>query len=115
MIFALCDEEAVHTAKNEQEALAATGQCREARLSEMGKFVKLTDYLSTIGSRKATTCEMKSRDYKSEFRFLPYEFLRSSRGPNLFDFKAFNECILTNTDLNQRNGGHKGAAAHTSG
>jgi len=68
--------------------------CIEAKLAELGKFAKLTEYLDAIGDAKATACEMKTRDYKNEMRFLPYEFLRGKE-IKLFDFRAFNDCILS--------------------
>jgi hypothetical protein len=88
VIGAVCGEESIHASKNADEAIASAKSCVDAKLSEMAKFTKLTDYYDSVSARKFETCEMKSRDYKNEMRFVPYEFLRNSDGPKLFDFKA---------------------------
>jgi hypothetical protein len=52
--------------------------------------MKLTEYASVIENDKLLKCEMKARDFKTELRFPPYEFLRNSTGPAVLD----NDCIL---------------------
>jgi hypothetical protein len=98
VISAVCGEETAHASKNVDGAMAAASACRDARLAEMVKSVKLMDYSGAIGARKLANCEMKSRDYKNEIRFLPYDFLRNSDGPKLFNFKTFNECVLSDVN-----------------
>jgi hypothetical protein len=95
VIGAVCGEESIRASKNADEAIASAKSCVDARLAEMVKFTKLTDHYDSVSARKFETCEMKSRDYKNEIRFVPYEFLRNSDGPRLFDFKALNECVLS--------------------
>jgi len=93
--FVLCGEQAVSDGYTDRsnDKLDA---CFAARQRETAKFMKLsTEYASVLSDDKLLKCEMKSRDYESEIRFPPYEFLRNTRGPYVFDFKAMNECILS--------------------
>jgi hypothetical protein len=101
VIHAVCAEEAARNARGSiEEAKAYLGRCVDERLSEFRKFTKISEYEATIGMRKSALCEMKSRDYKNELRFAPYDFLRvdSGKGPYLLDFKTFNDCILSGPD-----------------
>ena len=98
VIHALCAEDSFRNATTYEQASALLSKCVEAKLFEMAKFMKMSEYYSSVGKKKAAFCEMRSRDYKNEFRFQPYEFLRSRAANHLFDFKAFNECILSGVD-----------------
>lgn len=70
----------------------------QSGLQEMAKFIKITEYHSAIGAKKSALCEMKSRDYRNEVRFQPYGFLSTGKQAHLFDFRAFNDCILSATE-----------------
>lgn len=98
VIYATCADEAANASKMEGEVLTAATACMNSKSTEMLKFTKLMEYSDSIGARKLTACEMKARDYKNELRFPPYEFLRTSSGPKLFDFKMLNDCILADAN-----------------
>jgi len=96
----LCFEQALSRGKDYETGLRITKDCLEQHAEEFIKFSKLADYASVISRAKSTRCEMKSRDYKNETRFPPFDFLRTpnEREPQLFDHKMFNDCLLSDRD-----------------
>lgn len=82
----ICTER-VLTADNSPAKLE---ECIEKRNAAMEKFIKLTDY--QVSSRR---CELKGRDFDSERRFPPFEFLRTGLGPPIFDFEIVNDCLMS--------------------
>jgi hypothetical protein len=94
VIFATCGEDAAKNRTSEADFSAESDACVKSKLSELVKYIKLSEYAGTIGVKKYTACEMTSRDYSSEARFAPYDFLRGS-DIKLFDFKSLNDCLLS--------------------
>lgn len=87
----LCAEE-VKAAGQDFEALK---KCVAQRTEAMLKYFKMSDYADAMDGRKILKCEMKSRDYKSELRFKPYDFLQNPTSMPLFDFAAMSECVMS--------------------
>lgn len=96
----LCFEQALERRKDYETALQIAKSCLEQTSNEIIKFSKISDYANTIPRAKSARCEMKSRDYKNEIRFPPFDFLRDARelAPHLFDYKMFNDCLLSDRD-----------------
>lgn len=96
VIMAICAEDAVMKSKGNEAAFAAeNAACFKEKIGELDKFTKLGAYSAAIGDRKLASCEMTSRDYANELRFPPYDFLSDGKGMMLFNFKAFNDCLLS--------------------
>ena len=100
VIKALCAEQAGLPIKDENAFKRDWKACVEDRASEILKFTKVAEYVDSLPRSKSARCEMKSRDYKSEMRFPPYDFLRSDSEPelSLFDHEALNSCLLSDHD-----------------
>jgi hypothetical protein len=94
---ALCAEQAGLPIKDEGAFERDMHHCLLDRMSEFRKFQKLIEYKGSISPSKSVRCEMKSRDYKNEMRFPPFDFLRTDGEPELqlMDHKALNGCLLS--------------------
>jgi hypothetical protein len=79
-----------------EKGQAAAVACMDSKHDHLTKYLKLEDYVVNLGAQTFLKCEIKTRDYKSEVRFPPYEFLRDTTGPKIIDFAAMNDCILAN-------------------
>jgi hypothetical protein len=95
VILATCAGVTAKSGIDEAVFRTASTECIDAKLMEMGKFVKLSEYADAVSKAKMNSCEMRSRDYENELRFIPYDFLHG-KDMRLFDFKAFNSCLLSN-------------------
>jgi hypothetical protein len=73
---------------------SAATECAVAKQAEIGRYMKLMEYVPALNSQKVLQCEMKSREFYNEDRFPPYEFLKRHGGPRLYDFKLLNDCII---------------------
>jgi hypothetical protein len=90
----LCAEQ-LETSKSFDDASKAVHACIDAKADQLTKYLKLEEYMGTLGDDKFIKCQIKARDYKNETRFPPYDFLRDPTGPKLLDFAALNECIMS--------------------
>ncbi len=100
VIKALCAEQVGLPVKDESAFERDYKSCITDRMIEVLKFMKLAGYVDSLPPLKSTRCEMKSRDYKNEIRFTPYDFLLSDGGLDLpmMDYKALNACLLSDHD-----------------
>ena len=58
----------------------------------------MTDYLPLIERNpKALKCELKTRLFKAEVEFPPYNFLLGE-GIHLYDFKEMRACLISSVD-----------------
>ena len=89
----LCAEQSL--GKPVDEALKTTHSCVDEKQDQLDKYLKLEDYIRTLGEQTFLKCQIRSRDFKNEIRFPPYEFLRDSRGPRLLNFSSMNECLVS--------------------
>ncbi|MGY8635814.1 hypothetical protein RAD15_25415 [Bradyrhizobium sp. 14AA] len=94
MIYVACAE-ALANNPPQQPGEDALKECVSAKGVQFNKYLKLTEYADSLGSKKFAICEMKARDYERETRFPPYDFLRDPRGPRLLDFGIMNECLTS--------------------
>jgi hypothetical protein len=94
---ALCAEQAGLPIKDEDAFKRDMHNCLLDRISELRKFQKMAEYNGSISPSKSVRCEMKSRDYKNELRFPPFDFLRTDGEPELqlMDHKALNDCLVS--------------------
>ena len=93
----MCAEQAGLPIEDENAFKRDWNNCVREKASEVLKFTKLAEYVGSLPPSKSAHCEMKSRDYKNEMRFPPFDFLRSDGEPELtlFDHKALNDCLLS--------------------
>lgn len=91
-----CFEQALKQERDYQTTVRLTKDCLEDVNNELLKFNKMSDYASAISPLKSARCEMKSRDYKNEIRFPPFDFLLTpgEPAPRLMDYKMLSECLL---------------------
>jgi hypothetical protein len=95
ILTVLCAEQTARTAQSAN--FDEVDKCFIGKRDQMNKYLKLEEYIGTLGAEKFTRCQIKTRNYEDEIRFPPYGFLRDPTGerPKLYHFDALNECILS--------------------
>ncbi|WP_316181025.1 MULTISPECIES: hypothetical protein [unclassified Bradyrhizobium] len=97
---AICVERAFNRASGVDQRMQVMNNCLKEKTDVLLKFSKASEYAPVVPRLKSAQCEMRSRDYDSELRFPPFEFLRGpdNHEPHLFDYKALLECLLSGRD-----------------
>ena len=67
--------------------------CVNQKQDQLFEWAQLEKYITVLGDRKFLSCEVKARDFKSERRFPPFEFLRDPHGLKVIDYGKMNDCI----------------------
>ncbi|MGJ5200522.1 hypothetical protein [Bradyrhizobium sp. HKCCYLRH1030] len=95
-----CVEQAVNRAVGVDQRMQVMNNCLKEKTDQFLKFSKASEYAPVVPRLKSARCEMRSRDYDSELRFPPFEFLRGpdNQEPHLFDYKALLECLISDRD-----------------
>ncbi|CAN7312851.1 hypothetical protein LJR220_001657 [Bradyrhizobium sp. LjRoot220] len=65
--------------------------CVAAKSAAMAKYLKLDEY---VDNKTRKNCELKARDFDTERRIPPFEFLADGFGPPILDFDIANACML---------------------
>lgn len=94
LFYPLCAEERHGTSGGSFEQMKRTLlECVNRKQDELFELGQLEKYAPVIGNRNFLACEVKARDFKSERRFPPFDFLRDPRGVKAIDYGKMNECI----------------------
>lgn len=93
LFYPLCAE--IHMTQNMSlEALKPKiDKCAKGKQDDLFEYSQLEQYVSVLGDRKFIACEVKARDFPSERRFPPFEFLRDGRSLRVIDYGKMNNCI----------------------
>jgi hypothetical protein len=68
-------------------------ECVNKKQDELFEASQLEKYAPMVGERKYFACQVKARDFRSERRFPPFEFLRDNRDLRVIDYGKANECV----------------------
>jgi hypothetical protein len=92
LFYPLCLDQAAGN-KALESSRGSVMECVNKKQDELFEASQLEKYAPMIGERQYFACQLKARDFKSERRFPPFEFLRDNRDLRVIDYGKANGCV----------------------